>query len=120
MRLYIGGYGQGKLKYVSAVEGISKFFDGEKDNIEDIKNYRALNKLNLLIKRLLDENKDVMDFISKLDMDVVICDEVGNGIVPMDRTDEVYRNTVGRSCCILAEKSERVIRIFCGIGQVIK
>lgn len=120
MRLYLGGFGQGKLTFVSNVEGIKEFFDGEKDNLEDIKKYRAINKLNLLIKRLIAEKIDVFDFIIHLDVDVIICDTVGNGITPTNRQDEEYRNYVGRSCHIIAEKSETVVRIISGRGQVIK
>lgn len=120
MKLYIGGFGQGKLGYVKKSENITEFFDGEKDDIALIKNYRAVNKLNLLIKRLINENIDVINFIENLKADIIICDEIGNGIVPMDKREEEYREYVGRCCCILAEKSESVIRIFCGIGQVIK
>lgn len=120
MRLYVGGFGQSKANYVARVEGVTEFFDGEKDDISEINNYRAINKLNYLIKRLLDENRDIWAFLDTLEAEVIICDEVGNGIVPMNRDDEIYRNTVGRCCCILAERSDRVIRIICGIGQVIK
>ena len=120
MRLYIGGMGQGKLGYVIKNEGIKEFFDGEKEDIQNIGNYKGINKLNLLIKRLLNTDTDIYSVIQDLNMEIVICDEVGNGIVPMEHSEELYRETVGRACCMLAEKSERVVRIFCGIGQVIK
>ncbi len=120
MKLYIGGFGQCKLNYVKNNENITEFFDGEKEDISLINNYRGINKLNLLIKRLINKNIDAIDFVKNIDADVIICDEVGNGIVPMDKSEEEYREYVGRCCCILAEKSESVTRIFCGIGQVIK
>lgn len=120
MRLYIGGTGQGKLGYVIKHEGIKEFFDGGKEDIKNIGKYKGINKFNLLIKRLLNTDTDIYLFIQSLNMEVVICDEVGNGIVPVEHSEELYRETVGRVCCMLAEKSERVVRIFCGMGQVIK
>lgn len=120
MRLYVGGFGESKLSYVKNVEKTENIFDGETDDIDDISNYKVVNKFNLLIKRLLINGEDVGKFVDTLDVDVVICDIVGNGVIPIDKDEEVYRNTVGRCCCQLAEKSDRVIRIFCGIGQVIK
>lgn len=120
MKFYIGGFGQGKLQYVSETEGIAEFFDGEKDDINNIDKYMAINKLNFLIKRLIEQGMDVNEFIENINADVIICDEVGNGVVPVNKNDEIYRTTVGRSCARLAEKSDRVVRIFCGIGQVIK
>lgn len=120
MKLYIGGFGQGKAAFVKRTENITELFEGGQDNIKLIKNYKAINKLNLLIKRLLKEKADVIGFVESLEAEVIICDEVGNGIVPIEKEEEEYREYVGRSCCILAEKSESVIRIFCGVGQVIK
>ena len=51
---------------------------------------------------------------------VILCDEVGCGVVPMDRTDREWRERVGRTCCYLAERAERVIRVYCGIPMVLK
>ena len=50
----------------------------------------------------------------------IVCDEVGSGVVPMEKTDRLWRERVGRTCCDLAEKADTVVRVFCGIGQVIK
>ena len=46
--------------------------------------------------------------------------EIGCGVVPMDKKQILYREAVGRSCCILAERAERVTRVICGIGVIIK
>ena len=51
---------------------------------------------------------------------VIICDEVGNGIVPLDSFEREYRERLGRLLCEIAAKAERVERIVCGIGQRIK
>ena len=51
---------------------------------------------------------------------VVVSQEVGYGVVPMDAFDRKYREAVGRVCTGLASKSKKVTRVVCGIGTVIK
>ncbi|WP_026507469.1 bifunctional adenosylcobinamide kinase/adenosylcobinamide-phosphate guanylyltransferase [Butyrivibrio sp. MC2013] len=51
---------------------------------------------------------------------VIVCDELGCGVVPMDPADRAYREAVGRTMCLAAQKADRVTRLFCGIATVIK
>ncbi len=51
---------------------------------------------------------------------IIICNEVGYGIVPMDKADRIYRETVGRCLCRLAAHSTSVEKIICGLGMKIK
>jgi adenosyl cobinamide kinase/adenosyl cobinamide phosphate guanylyltransferase len=51
---------------------------------------------------------------------VIIVDELGCGIVPMNPYDRRYREQTGRICCKLAREAEEVHRVICGIGTVIK
>ena len=51
---------------------------------------------------------------------ILITDEIGYGIVPVDRMEREYREQTGRVCTCLAAYSEKVYRVMCGIGQVIK
>ena len=51
---------------------------------------------------------------------ILICDEVGGGIVPIEKKDRIYREAVGRALCSAVKKSDRVERIMCGIGQCLK
>ena len=41
-------------------------------------------------------------------------------IVPLEAFDRRWREETGRALCILAQNSQRVVRVTCGIGQVIK
>ena len=59
---------------------------------------------------LLEANPDV----------ILICDEVGCGVVPVEPAQRARREAVGRLCCRLAERAERVERIFCGLPMVLK
>ena len=51
---------------------------------------------------------------------VVTCDEIGCGVVPIERNDENWREAVGRLCCALAEQADAVIRVWAGVPQFIK
>lgn len=120
MILYVGGKAQGKLELALKENEIKSVFDGEKDNLEDISSYECIDKLHIVIKRLLENGKDPMDILSSINAKVVICDEVSCGIVPVEQKDSIYRESVGRCCCSLAKVADKVVRVICGIGVVIK
>ncbi len=52
--------------------------------------------------------------------DVVIATEVGGGIVPVDKDERAAREAAGRLACLLAQRAEQVVRVFCGIPTVLK
>jgi adenosyl cobinamide kinase/adenosyl cobinamide phosphate guanylyltransferase len=136
MELYIGGISQGKLLYVLQKYQIKKdsslLCDGASCSKEDMLRKPYINHFHEFIRRLLQEQESkqrvttdyVEEFLSEfLDRNpkaVVISNEVGYGIVPMNREDRIYRETVGRSLCKVAARSIRVERIVCGLGMVIK
>ncbi len=51
---------------------------------------------------------------------VVIATEVGGGVVPADPEERAAREAAGRLACLLAQKADTVVRVFCGIPTVIK
>lgn len=51
---------------------------------------------------------------------VVIADETGCGVVPMDRENRAWRENAGRALCVLAQRADMVTRVICGIGVRIK
>ena len=51
---------------------------------------------------------------------VVIAVEVGGGIVPAYAQERTAREAAGRLACLLANKADAVIRVFCGIPTVLK
>ena len=52
--------------------------------------------------------------------DVVVCREVGLGVVPIDARERAWRELVGRTCCQLAARADRVVRLVCGIPVVLR
>ena len=51
---------------------------------------------------------------------VVVANEVGAGVVPMDAADRAFREAVGRALCVIAQEAGQVTRCVCGIGVRIK
>lgn len=83
-----------------------------------VKNY------HLLVKRLVASGGDPMRFtkeLTELNGDaVIISDEIGSGIIPLDRRDRLWREETGRVCCFIAAEADKVIRMVCGIPCRIK
>ena len=85
--------------------------------------YPALPLVQNLHARVRDElaaGRDPMALRESLRGHVITCDEVGCGVVPLDRTDETYREAVGRLCCAIAEEVDAVVRVIAGVPQYIK
>ncbi|MCR5845989.1 MAG: bifunctional adenosylcobinamide kinase/adenosylcobinamide-phosphate guanylyltransferase [bacterium] len=55
-----------------------------------------------------------------LSKQVVICNEVGSGVIPANEADIRYREAVGRLCVRLAAQADRVVRMVCGIPVLLK
>ena len=139
MKLIIGGLAQGKLHYVLQKEGKEQciIFDGvlpEEGQIQEARTEAAreektliINHLHHVVKRELAEKRTpealeayVMEFVEKHPEVILICDEIGNGIVPVDAFERTYREQTGRILIQLAQKADEVVRVLCGIGQRIK
>lgn len=136
MRLYVGGCFQGKLEYVLSGgdwnpqgrqddgTGTAVVLDGEMYPLENPEHAEILNHFHLLVRRLVMEERDVWNYVEQIlvvnPRITIICDEVGMGLVPADAFERNYREAVGRCCCMLAQRAERVERIVCGRGMKIK
>lgn len=126
MDFVIGGCFQGKLEYVKKKYGFAEnnlmYAENIKNN--DMQGKCCLVGFHLFIKNLLMEGKDIEKSVSTLleknDIHVIISDEIGYGIVPIDAFEREYREAVGRQCCILAQRADKVVRVVSGIGMVIK
>lgn len=103
--LYIGGAAQGK-------ETLARRLHGPHAQI-------AAN-LHLSVRRMLEEGKDPMTLLPALRGKIVICDELGCGVIPAGAFDRLWREKTGRLCCALAEEAALVVRVTAGLPQVLK
>lgn len=127
MKLVIGGCAQGKLDYVLQKYDMdaSKIWDGEiPKNIGEQKEPVVINHLHNWIKSRIAQGgcpeEEIRTFVEHYPDCVIISDEVGNGIVPIEAFEREYRERTGRILVELAKKAEEVERVICGIGQKIK
>jgi adenosyl cobinamide kinase/adenosyl cobinamide phosphate guanylyltransferase len=73
---------------------------------------------------MLQDGKDINEAVNQILQRnpniVIVVDELGCGIIPMEAFDRDYREITGRVCCRLAENAKEVHRVICGIGMVLK
>lgn len=144
MKLIIGGYAQGKLDYVKqkyekitifefkekilSFEELSVSIGNNNDQVFVI-NHFNYSVRNFLKKNENDKNKEelwamfkqqLFNIVDKNPKLIIISDEIGNGIVPIDSFEREYREKTGRLLIQLASIADEVVRVICGIGQKIK
>lgn len=103
-------------------------FIKQKTGIEDVMNeIICFNNMHLLVKQAVKHEIDVIDLWKKIlnqfhihNNWCVIMDEIGNGIVPIDRFEREYREKAGIFGCYIAGEADEVVRVICGIGNRIK
>ena len=113
MILVIGARASGKRQYVESL-GYSEeeISDGVLDARPVLYNLQDLT--------LPDPEGAPALFDALLQKEVVVCDEVGSGVIPIDKVRRLGREATGRLCCRLAAEAEKVVRLVCGIPTVIK
>ena len=128
MKLIIGGFAQGKLDYAVKKLGNTEYmvFEGSLPQMADDRN-SSVEIINCLHRYIRDRIKDggnpemeICQFVDQHPNCVMISDEVGNGIVPVDAFEREYRERTGRILVELARRADEVERVICGIGQRIK
>lgn len=121
--LVVGGVGQGKLDYVLKTTGWT--VDAVTENPQELGNGKTiLNHLEGWIRKVLEAGGDPWEELRQVletHREVyIICDEVGCGVVPMEKFDRLWREAVGRTCCALAKDADKVVRLFCGLPTILK
>ena len=115
MELIIGGCAQNKIEYARSLAS-----DAE-----------IINDLHLVIKEKLaagmNSDQILQEIITRMTIAeeggknlIIISDEIGGGIVPLDAFERQWREVTGRLLCRLAEEAEKVTRLVMGLPQVIK
>ena len=124
MNMIIGGAFQGKKELAEAEYPDITWVRGEEADLEMLLRADGVLGFHEFIRKELKEGREVGDLAGKLIRNnpeiILVSDEVGYGVVPIDAFDRRYREAVGRVCTELAFFSEKVTRVVCGIGTVIK
>ena len=98
----------GKREYIKSALNLSdeEFAERAVWNVEELVSEKAVT-----LEAIADE------LASK---EIVIADEIGCGLVPLDASEREKRERAGRLACMLAERADTVIRVVCGCPQVLK
>lgn len=138
MRLVIGGAYQGKLAYAQKTYGIADgWIDGAACAPEEIFSCRGIYNFHEYVKRLapaearrgaeesplfLEQRAEQFaeELFRRNPELVIVANELGCGIVPLERSDRLWRELTGRICTCLAARSAEVVRVVCGIGVRLK
>lgn len=119
MVFILGGVSQGKYEFAKNIAKEDRRIHAHYEKIvkKQLQN-ESLNPISPIeeIERQIeiwkqsDEWKDM----------VIISEDMGSGIVPIDKFEREYREINGRVNCILAKEADEVYRVVCGIGMRIK
>ena len=125
VHLIIGGAFQGKLQYAETLYSKICWYDGAECQPEQLE--KELTKIDgivhfeLLVRRWMEDGRETEELTGLLmnrrkGLVVLISDEIGYGLVPVDAFERKYREAHGRLMTDLAAQAQRVDRVVCGIG----
>ena len=124
MKMVVGGAFQGKRAFADAVYPGVQWIDGADCPLTAVDAFEGMDHFHIFVRRWMEAGRDQIELLEKLQAGnknlVIICDETGCGLVPVDAFERACREAVGRICTALADKAERVDRVICGIGTRIK
>ena len=108
MKLYIGGAYQGQQELA----------------VQENPDSEIISAFHEEVRRAIAQGEDPRAIAAQLCARkpdaVIVANEVGAGIVPIDPQERAFREAVGRALCVIAQASETVVRVVCGIGMRIK
>ena len=122
MHVILGGRFQGKHSYAQKL--YSHF-----PAVSDLERSNSLApglvvNVHLGIRRLLTEGADVSSFFTEnlqvLRQCVILCTEIGSGIVPLDPFGRLWRDQTGKVYQFLAAQADIVDRVFAGLALRLK
>ena len=118
MKIYIGGSFQGQAEAAERETGLKP----EPVSRGAALSAPAINDFHELLRGLTPaEARAFAEALIEQNPDaVIVADEVGMGVVPLEPEGRLWREAVGRAMCLLAASAQSVTRVTCGIPVRIK
>lgn len=113
MILIVGGAYAGKREYAASLG-----YPAEGADDGALGGSPALVNLHALVAGYEGDPMELLPAL--LDKELITCDEVGSGVVPVDPAERAWREAVGRLCVALAREARTVARVVAGIPVAIK
>lgn len=126
MILIIGGAFQGKLDYAKKEFGVAEKDVYHCDGMELSLNFdrKIINNLQRFVlacvKEDIDPRECLEEHIDQLRDKIIICDDISQGVVPIDDIERQWREMTGRCLVYLGSEADQIVRVFCGIPEMIK
>ena len=124
MVLIIGGAYQGKLDHARTAYGVT---DGDVFTCAGTEidfSRRCVDHIEAFVLACVRAGLDPVSYFEDREdawrNSVLICEDIGSGVVPMGADMRAWREECGRLCRFLARRAERVTRVFCGLEQRLK
>lgn len=122
--IIIGGAFQGKTRYAKQNNPEVELMGGADCPLDEIESCMAINEFHSFTRRWLLEGRTKEALLTTLEknenLQLLISDEIGYGLVPVGDFEREYREFHGRVMTELAEQADCVERVVCGIPQRIK
>ena len=124
--LIFGGVYQGMLDYAVERFGAAgdEIYRCSDDSIYEPEGKNVIYELDkwilALVREGLDTGAAVRRFADNNRDAVVISNDVSGGVVPEDPVMRKWREATGRALTLIAQESDEVVRLFCGIPTKLK
>lgn len=124
MILVFGGAYNGKFKYVCEKYNVKfediYFCEGNKLDYSK----KVICGLHIFTYNSGKSEENPLEYIKNniehLKDKIIICDEISSGIVPLEKSNRIWRDDNGRCLQYLTKNSNKVVRVFCGLETVLK
>lgn len=121
IKFITGGAYQGKFEYAKKLYPGAEWTEGAECSLQELLSCGAVDHFHLFVRRWLQAGKTPRELTGViLDKNrelIIVCDEIGCGLVPTDAFEREYRESVGRICTELVKYADEVYRVACGIGN---
>ena len=125
MYLIIGGAYQGKLEYAKhrfklVNESISECSEDKEPDFSKSCLYHVERYVLFCLRNGINPFEGISKWLDSHCDVVLIFEDIFCGVVPIDEEARAWREATGRLLSWAAEKAEGVVRMFCGLPQVLK
>ena len=126
MVVVTGGAWQGKLDFVCRRFGIQPaqifYCTGQDSGL--CSDAAVLSGLHLFFRGQVSRREScaawAQNALPQLAQKIVLCDEIGCGVVPTDAVQRAWREETGRAMAVLCAQAQEVYRVFCGLELKLK
>lgn len=123
MIFIVGGYFQGKREYANTQFSISNWVSGEEASFESLVVAEGVYHFQEYLEKIWKKGecleKHCQGILRENPNLLIVMEEMGCGILPLEREKREFLNQVGELMEFLSKEAREVHRVICGIGRKI-